>query len=76
MEQLMRDYEGRWVNESIPALGGMTPRQALEDPVMRRELEALLDDMTWQARSADGSGTMDPDRIRELLGLNARHRGA
>jgi len=75
MQQYMRDYEQRWVNESIPALGGMTPRQALEDPEMRRELEAMLDDMAWDARRVEAGGmmgTMDPSRIRELLGLSAR----
>jgi len=75
MEQMMRDYEQRWVSDSIPALGGMTPRQALEDPEMRRELEAMLDDMAWDARRVEASGTtgtMDPDRIRELLGISTR----
>jgi len=72
MQQYMRDYEQRWVDESIPALGGMTPRQALEDPEMRRELEAVLDDMAWDARQFEAGGTMDPARIRELLGLSTR----
>ncbi len=57
---------------AIPALDGMTPRQALEYPAMRPELEALLDDMAWQFRRAEGSGMMDPDRIRVLLGLRVR----
>ena len=69
LEQMMREYEARWVDESIPALGDMTPREALADPAMRPELDALLDDLTWQARRAGPGATMDPDRIRVLLGL-------
>lgn len=69
MEQVMRRFETSWVDESIPALGGLTPRQALTDPKARPELEALLDDMAWQLRREGGTGLMDPARIRALLGL-------
>lgn len=69
MEQVMRGFEASWVDESIPALGGLTPRQALDDPKERPELEALLDDMAWELRRAGGSGLMDPTRIRGLLGI-------
>ena len=69
MEEVMRRFEATWVDESIPALGGLTPRQALADPKARPELEALLDDMAWQHRRAAGGGLMDPARIRGLLGL-------
>lgn len=36
--------EQRWLDESVPALGGRTPREAAADPAARGELEALLDD--------------------------------
>lgn len=74
MEQVMRQFETTWVDESIPALGGLTPRQALADPKARPELEALLDDMAWQLRCAGGTGLMDPSRIRVLLGMNESDR--
>lgn len=52
----MRDYEQRWVNESIPALGSMTPRQALDDPEMRGEPEVRGEpeafSMTWPGTPA------------------------
>jgi len=70
MEQVMRGFETSWVDESIPALGGLTPRQALADPKARPELEAILDDMAWQLRRAGGTGLMDPSRIRGLLGMD------
>jgi len=73
LDRMLRDYERRWVDERIPALGGRTPRAAVRDPAGRREVLALLDDMEWEARRAEGrggsAGTMDPDRLRALLGL-------
>jgi hypothetical protein len=52
----------------VPALGGLTPRQAAADPTRRELLERLLasfDAMTTPA----GAFTMRPDRLRALLGL-------
>lgn len=73
LDEMMRDFEQRWVDERIPALGGRTPREALRDPAGRREVLALLDDMAWRRRQnrerTGDSGGMDPDRIRALLGL-------
>ena len=67
MQQVLREYiesyERSWIEESIPALGGMTPRQALDDPDRRRDLMYLLDDMP------DVPGGMSGDRVRRLLGL-------
>ena len=38
--------------------------------------EALLDDMEWQRRQAGpGGASMDPDRVRGLLGLAPRGAG-
>ncbi|HET9443022.1 MAG TPA: SEC-C domain-containing protein, partial [Acidimicrobiales bacterium] len=62
--QKLRDYEDAWVDEPIPALGGATPRAAVEDDAQRRDLERLLADMEMR-----GSG-MDAGRIRSLLGLS------
>jgi len=75
MADLMREMEDAWVDEKIPALGGLTPRQAMRDPAQREELEALLDDMTWQHRRGDTHGSMDPDRLRALLGLEQARGG-
>ena len=70
MEEFIRRSEANWVDESIPALGGLTPRAAAADRAARPELEALLDDMAWQRRRAGGgSGLMDPSRVRALLGI-------
>jgi len=39
----MQDHmERRWLDEPVPALGGLTPRQAADDPSRRDELQRLL----------------------------------
>ena len=73
MEEFIRRTEANWVDEAIPALGGLTPREAAADRAARPELEALLDDMAWQRRRAgSGIGLMDPSRVRALLGIPER----
>lgn len=67
VEQKMREYEQRWVDEPIPALGGLTPRQALDDPTRREDLLALLREMRADT-PADALG-MSAERIEALLGI-------
>ncbi len=72
LRQQMDVYEEQWVDESIPALGGATPREALDDPTRRDDLFRLLDRMEEMdaglspERRALGMRT---SRLRELLGL-------
>ena len=68
LEQVMIEYEQRWLDQQLPALGGGTPRQAAaEGGSTLAELHALLDDLQWQA---DNSGAgMSAARIRHHLGL-------
>jgi hypothetical protein len=68
LDQFIRKQEVAWVDESIPALGGLTPRQALDDPTRREDLLALLREMGGRT-AAGGNGGFDADRIRSLLGL-------
>ena len=60
-------YERRWLDESIPALGGRTPREAAGDPIGREELTRLL--ASFPVPGPDDVGAMDPDRLRAELGL-------
>jgi hypothetical protein len=62
----VRDYEERWLDLDIPALGGRTPREAAQDPVGRHELERLIGSMP----PATDPTQMDPARLRRLLGLS------
>lgn len=66
LEEFIRDYEAKWLDEPIPALDGSTPRQAAEDPTRRGDLLKLLD--TFPAGAA-ARGGMDADRLRAALGL-------
>ena len=68
LEQVMRDYEQRWLDQQLPALDGRTPRQAAaEGGSALAELHALLDDIQWQADNSGGG--MSAARIRHHLGL-------
>lgn len=59
-----------WTEDAIPALGGMTPRMAWNDPAMRLKVEEVLDRV---ARVEDmrlkGIGVaFDAERLRQRLG--------
>ena len=65
LREYQRQYEEAWIDMAIPALDGMTPRAAMDDPTRREDVERLLADMAPDS----GDFGMDPARIRELLGL-------
>lgn len=66
LDEFIRDYESKWLDEPIPALDGHTPRQAADDPTRRGDLVKLLD--SFPAGEA-ARGGMDADRLRAALGL-------
>ncbi len=65
LDRFIRDYEQKWLDETIPALAGHTPRQAAADPTRRGDLIRLLDSFPTR----HGPGTMSPDRLRAALDL-------
>ena len=65
LEQYMLDYERTWLDESIPALDGFTPREAAADPTRRGDLIALINSFP-----PPQPGTMNRDRLRAALDLN------
>jgi hypothetical protein len=68
LEQVMREYEQRWLDQKLPALDGRTPRQAAaEGGSALADLHALIDDIQWQADNSGGG--MSAARIRYYLGL-------
>jgi hypothetical protein len=70
IDALMADYADRWVDEEIPALGGLTPRQAADDPTRREDLLALLREFERSDRAADPAFVgMPVARIRRTLRL-------
>ncbi|MEA2023185.1 MAG: SEC-C metal-binding domain-containing protein [Actinomycetota bacterium] len=69
LREQMREMEDHWLDENIPALSGLTPREAAADPTRREDLIALLnsfDDMPVEA----GLNGFDADRLRRELGLD------
>ncbi len=66
MRAYMRELEENWIDEPLPALDGMTPRDAVQDPTRRGDVERIL--ASFVVRDDDLG--MDPGRIRGLLGLD------
>jgi hypothetical protein len=60
-----------WCDEEIPALGGLTPRQAAADPAGRESLERLLGEYGSHVDPDEDPDLVPqhPDRLRLLLGL-------
>lgn len=68
-EMIAADYEA-WVSREIPALGGLTPLEAVETPVGREKVEVLL--MEIEEHRRRGRPPVDEEvvrRVREQLGL-------
>jgi hypothetical protein len=71
LDEFIREYEAKWLDEHIPALDGHTPRQAADDPTRRGDLIKLLDSFP----ADDGTpGHMSAQRLRSALGLKASNR--
>jgi hypothetical protein len=69
LDAIARSLEERWLADSIPALGGETPREAATS-ARRDDLVALLDDYEWQQRGAPQQIAMDVPRLRRELGID------
>ena len=68
--QLMAAHYDSWVSEEIPALGGVTPLEAVGNRVGREKVEALITEMERSSRDMDPPGADSVfARIRERLGL-------
>ncbi|WP_147262035.1 SEC-C domain-containing protein [Blastococcus sp. TF02A-26] len=66
--ELLDRHERRWCDEQVPALGGLTPRQAAADPTRRDELARLIAGFP-EIDPASGAFGLRPARLRQLLGL-------
>lgn len=69
LREFQEQQEERWCDEPIPALDGMTPREAAADPTRRGDLERLLASFPEPPEDADYV-SQRPSRLRELLGLD------
>jgi len=67
-EQMLR----QWIDESIPALGGLTPRQAVKTPEGRQQvLELIEESEQMQGRMKNVPGMFAPDygKVKQMLNL-------
>lgn len=67
-------WRRRWLDEEVPALGGLTPLQAVNEPREAVELERLLRRLEFDADLAASSGQrpLDVEQIRRDLGRDGR----
>jgi len=67
LKEMVLNFEEAWLDDTIPALSGHTPRQCAQDPTRRPDLIRLLDSFP----EADGQpGQMSPARLRASLELD------
>ncbi len=72
-EQMDRHWAS-WPDVPVPALKGMTPRQAAGDPIGRELLESLLLDFeSRNARISDDFNRVDIAKLRRTLGLDVEN---
>lgn len=62
-------YYADWLNRSIPALDGCTPREAAKTAQGRRELDTLLKSMENMEIQGEGDDAFDFSVLRRELGL-------
>ena len=70
-EMLARRWE-QWVDDRIPALGNLTPREAAQSEGGRVRLEALLDDYQWHNERRPAHLRVDVEHLKRLAGLPPR----
>ncbi|MGH3900112.1 MAG: SEC-C domain-containing protein [Pseudonocardiaceae bacterium] len=66
--EFLEAQERRWCEEEVPALGGITPRQATADPTRRDELARLIASFP-EVDPSTGVAALRPHRLRTLLHL-------
>ncbi len=59
VREILEQHYRRWPDEAVPALGDITPREAVADPEGRSEVIALLSDFEEWSRSA-------PEEMRDF----------
>lgn len=70
MGQIQEQMEDRWMNEPVPALAGLTPREAAADPTRREQLERLLASFEQMGPTPPGMLTFRVERLRRELGVD------
>lgn len=66
IDELMRAHYDRWVSEPVPALGGLSPLEAVQRPAGREKVKALVDQI--ERNGPRMQPPLDPDIVDELRG--------
>ena len=71
LSKTMEEWAHHWVDESIPALDGKTPREAVKTPEGRAKVEDLLKDFEnmEERKRREGEAYLDIQVIRQRLNL-------
>jgi hypothetical protein len=73
VDALLRDFKARhyatWPDDSLPALDGLTPREAAAQPKYRARLDTLLKEMEYHESQEPPGRRFDFGPIRRSLGL-------
>ncbi len=77
MREMMERHWAGWMEESIPALDGQTPRQAMRTKSGRERLEVLIREAELRDAKAKQPGLQQPilDKVRKELGLEREPDG-
>ena len=67
--QFREQYMQQWLDDDIPALGGITPRQAAADPKHHAALKSLLRDVEYHESRLPAAQQCDMRRLRKQLGM-------
>jgi SEC-C motif len=68
LDEVQEQMEQRWCDEPVPALDGLRPRDAVDDPTRRADVARLIASFP-EIDPASGAFGLRPARLRELLGL-------
>jgi hypothetical protein len=74
VREMMRAQSERhwtaWLDEKVPALGNLTPREAARTTSGRERLEALLAEFAWRAKTTPSEQRPDITALRATLRLD------
>ena len=62
----------QWIDDSIPALGGLTPREAVKTPEGRQRVLELIEEagrMQKMVKKTPGAFAPDYRKVKKMLGL-------
>ena len=70
--QILESHWKNWIDDKIPALNGLTPRQAIKDEDGREKVTALLDDFDRRDKNSPINKSQKEyiQKVRKQLGLS------